>query len=208
MRPIPIVAAVVVVSTMMMSGCAVIGPTLPVVAGARKSEAAFDADRRDCMIQTDLTLQPVADQLNGQVSTAQQFGANNDAIQAAYNTSYGACMAARGNLVPAPAVLPLPDYVQPAPRIALSGIPPQTVSRNGPSLTDAVSGAAMLYLQPTVRNFQQACPGETIAIDAYNAPITPFRASRIVALTEPHGGDCFGQIGETDYLVMQRARDG
>ena len=41
-----------------------IGPTVPVTAGAGKSQAAFEVDRRGCMAMTDRALQPVANQMN------------------------------------------------------------------------------------------------------------------------------------------------
>ena len=47
-------------------------------------------------------------------------------------------------------------------------------------------------------------PGDTVRIDAHEAPIAPGVVARLVGLTEPQGGDCLGSMGEIDYLVVLR----
>ena len=115
MRSIPF-PTVILLPALMLSGCTVIGPTVAVAPGAGKSEAAFEQDHRACMAQTDAALQPVADRLNGQASSPQQFAANNDTIQREYDRSYASCMDARGNILPGElASAQTPEATAPAP---------------------------------------------------------------------------------------------
>ena len=202
MRSMPSVL-IAVLAAPMLSGCTTIGPTVPVMPGAGRSEAVFAEDHRDCMQQTDVALRPVAFRLNLQAVTVPQMQATNDYLQRDYNHAYGGCMAARGNLVGAPASLASNGPMPPAGGV---GFQAPSNSPRGPSLTDATSGAAMFWLRSVLRGFREDCPAETIAVDAYDAPITPVRGSRIVAFTEPHGGSCFGQPGENDYLLTQRGQ--
>ena len=177
-----------------------IGPTIVVTPGVGKSQAAFYADRRGCMATTDQALQPIADRMNAAAQTADQVQANNDQIQRLYNDSFGRCMSAQGNAVAAPAI------AQAAGPPAASASPAVLDRSNSQALSDPQSQAAKHSIAPTVRELLAACTGETIEVDAYDAPISPSRTARLLALTQPHGGSCFGQPGENDYLVVPSGR--
>ena len=183
-----------------LASCMEIGPTVRVEAPAGKSQAAWDQDRAECTSGTDRAIQPFANGLNAEIGrSVDQMRADNDRIQHAYDDRYGRCMAARGNWVaglpPVPTPAPAPDdaVAQVQEGFALS--PPM----------DAVSASAADSVGPQVREFRTACPGELIAVDVRPAPISRTVTARLVALTEPHGGACFGNKGEVDYLVLWRA---
>ncbi len=176
------------------------GPTVFVTPGAGKSQAAFYADRRGCMATTDQALQPVANRMNAAAQTAEQVQANNDQIQRLYDDSFGRCMTARGNAVAAPAI------AQAAGPPAAPASPAVHDRSNSPALSDPQSQAAKHSIAPTVRELLAACAGETIEVDAYDAPVSAARTARLLALTQPHGGSCLGQPGENDYLVARGGR--
>ena len=198
----------ILVPVLIVGACTTIGPTVPVGPGAGKSQEDFGTDRKACMAQTDRMLQPVANRANLQAATTQDVVASNRRIQVAYDRSYGACMASRGNLVPAPAV-PLPsEPMPPTPELALAGPLPVSDASNELALSDPDSLAAKQSVSPKVRSLMAGCPGETIAAAAYDAPLRPGLTARLVVLTQPHGGDCLGHIGESDFLVARTAGGG
>ena len=185
-----------------LASCTEIGPMVAVAPGAGKSAPEYGQDRRECMAQTDRELQPVADAGMLHDRTTGEMAAGNARIQAAYDRSYGSCMAARGNLVPAPAV-PLPGApMPPTPELAVPM--PTWDASNLPVLSDADSNAARASIAPEVHTLLAACPGETIAVAAYDPILAPGVTARLLALTQPNGGGCLGHIGEADFLVARR----
>ncbi len=96
--------APLVAAPILLTACAVIGPTVPMTPSPGKMAEAFESDHRTCMAITDRRLQPVADELDGPKADLRQVAANNELIQEAYNRSYIDCMAARGNVPPSAAV--------------------------------------------------------------------------------------------------------
>ena len=161
-----------------------IGPTVPVTAGAGKSQAAFEVDRRGCMAMTDRALQPIANQMNAAAQSTDQLQANNEEIQRRYDASFDRCMAAQGNTVavaaPTESQAAAVQPAGPAPSVAHD-------RSNSPPLSDPDSQAAKRFVAPTVRELLAACTGETIQVDAYDAPLSPSRTARLIALTQPHG---------------------
>jgi hypothetical protein len=113
-------AASALLPCLLATSCVAIGPTVEVSPGLDKSQAAFAADRAYCGQATDEQLQPVANQLNGSATTADQVAVNNQRIQGDYNHAFGECMAARGNVVPAMA----PSGSQPLPAVPDSNVQP------------------------------------------------------------------------------------
>lgn len=83
-----------------LASCTAIGPTVEVSPGGSKSPAAFADDRASCGRTTDEQLQPIAAKLSFTATSSQQAAENNQRIQEAYNTTFGRCMALRGNIVP------------------------------------------------------------------------------------------------------------
>ncbi len=91
---------IAILAALALSSCIKeIGPTVPVTAGAGKSQEAFDADRRGCMAMTDQALQPVANQMNAAAQSTDQLQANNEEIQRRYDASFDQCMATKGNVI-------------------------------------------------------------------------------------------------------------
>ena len=197
------VIAAVAIPALMTASCTTIGPTIPVSPGAGKSQEEFQTDRKACMARTDQALQPVANRANLQAANIQDVADSNKRIQLAYDQSYDTCMASRGNLVPAPAV-PLPsEPMQPSLPPTLASSLPVSDASNEPALSDPDSLAAKQSVAPKLRALLAGCPGESIAVMAYDAPLRPGVTARLVVLTQPSGGDCLGHIGESDFLVAR-----
>lgn len=168
-------AAILSVSGLILSACALVGPTIQVQPPLGKTFAAFEADRRACMAGTDQQVQPIA---NRRASTPAQ-------IQQIYNVSYGQCMSSRGNLVAATAMLP---------------------SANGADasgLSDPGSVAALRSLAPVIDEAKRNCEGDQVAARVTEAALSPSVNARIIELTTPNGGSCFGQPGSNAYLVAK-----
>ena len=108
-------------------------------------------------------------------------------------------MTARGNVVAGMSPVPTPA---PAPDDAVAQVQ-EALHRS--RTMDAVSAAAARSVEQQVAGFRAACAGETIDIDVRPAPVSATLTARLVALTLPHGGGCFGTLGEVDYLVARRA---
>jgi hypothetical protein len=183
---------------LLLQGCTTIGPTVHVEAGPGKSQAEWDEDRGACMKETDRAVQPFANGLNVDFGrTADQVRSDNGRIQQAYDNDYGHCMATRGNrvagLAPVPTPAPMPGDAVGQAQEALDLSP----------VMDAVSASAAGSVEAKAKEFRGACPGEVIAVNVRPAPISRTAVTRLVALTEPHGGGCFGNKGEVDYLVMR-----
>ena len=204
MSPLRVVATTVV-AALMVASCTEIGPTIPVGPGAGKSHDEFERDRKVCMAATDQALQPVATRANLQATTTQDVVDSNQRIQVAYDQSFDTCMASRGNLVPAPTVPPPSVPMPPSLPPALANSLPVSDASNMPDLADPESLDAKASVSPKVRALLAACPGETIAVAAYDAPLRPGITARLVALTQPNGGDCLGHIGESDLLIIKAA---
>jgi hypothetical protein len=84
--------------------CVAIGPTIPIQPAPRRSQAAFNEDRRACLSLTDQRVQPVANRSSAAVlSGAGQATSTPADLQVLYNSTFAQCMAARGNLVAQPA---------------------------------------------------------------------------------------------------------
>jgi hypothetical protein len=186
-------------AALLVMSCTEIGPTVHVEAGAEKSQAAWDDDHRVCMAETDRAVQPFANGLNVDLGrTADQVRSDNGRIQQAYDDHYGHCMASLGNrvagLAPVQRPAPMPDDAVGQAQEALDLSP----------VMDSVSASAARSVEAKVKEFRGACPGEVIAVNVRLAPISRTAVTRLVALTEPHGGACFGNKGEVDYLVMRR----
>ena len=197
-------SGIVFLAALALSSCTKeIGPTVPVTAAAGKSQAAFDADRRGCMATTDHALQPVADRMNAAAQTTDQLQANNEDIQRQYDASYGRCMAQQGNSV---AMVAAPADSQASTQAAGHDQSAAHDRSNSQPLSDPESQAAKRFIAPTVRELLAGCTGETIQVDAYDAPLSPLRTARLVTLTQPHGGSCLGEPGENDYLVVRSGR--
>ncbi len=175
-RAMPLAAAALLLSACMT----VVGPTVPVQPSAGKSPLAFQGDHIACMASTTAQVQPVANR--GTSSTA--------AIQGMFNAAYGGCMAARGNVVLAAAPVGAP---------AVGG-----TGAGGRS--DLDSQAARRSLAAVIDGFRRACEGERIAIGVTGAAVSPGVEARMVELTTPEGGSCFGQPGQNSYLVAKKGQ--
>jgi hypothetical protein len=114
-----------------------------------------------------------------------------------YNDRYGQCMSARGNVVS-------PPTGNPAPTPGSDPAPAQTLTRTN-EITDPASLEAEQSLAPLIGKMRRDCYGEDIAVGVWNAELSSGMTSRLVALSEPHGGSCFGQPGENDYLLERRS---
>ncbi len=165
-------------SALLLSACAtLIWPTVPVQPSAGKSPFAFQGDRAACMASTTAQVQPVA--VRRADSTA--------AIQGMFNAAYGACMAARGNVVLAAA---------PATASGMGGT-------GAGGLSDPDSLAARQSLGAVIDGFRRNCDGERIAVTVTEAALSPAVEARMIELTTPGGGNCFGQPGRNAYLVAK-----
>ena len=173
----------------LLTACVVIGPTVPVTPAAGRSPAAFAEDRRACMAVTDKQVQPVANR-SATASMAGRPGALSTAdLQNIYDATFGQCMAARGNLVAA---------APSAPRF------PSDSLKNATDLDDPTSTSARKSVQDVLTSAQRSCPGERIVITVMDAPIASASMSRLVALSTPYGGTCFGQPGQNTYLLAKQ----
>ena len=182
-----------------------IGPTITTGPGPGKSVGTWEVDKRECMVETDGELQPVANSMNAAAATISQTRAVNARLQAMYDRSYGHCLSARNDLVPAPAI-PLQGVPEPpTPEVAIAGGQRAIDASTTPGLSDRVSKDAERFVSSETRALREACPGGTVRLDVHEAPISPGVVARLVGLTEPHGGDCLGTLGELDYLVSKRA---
>lgn len=165
-------------SALLLSACAtLIGPTVPVQPSAGKSPFAFQGDRASCVASTTAQVQPVADRRTS--STA--------VLQGMFDAAYGGCMAARGNVVLAAA---------PATAPGMGG-------REAGGLSDPDSLAARRSLGAVIDGFRRNCDGERIAVTVTEAALSPIVEARMVELTTPGGGNCFGQPGRNVYLVVR-----
>ena len=176
-----------------LAGCVVIGPTVPVTPGAGRTPAAFSDDRRACLATTDQQVQPVADrraaaaQAGGQGARAPTI--TNADLQRMYNETYGQCMTARGNVVGA--TPGGPQY-------------PSDKLQAATDLTDPDSNGARAAVQDVVAGFQNSCPGERIVVTVTDAPLGASVKARLVALSTPYGGTCFGQPGQNTYVLAKQ----
>ena len=190
--------ALALIAVLLVASCTEIGPKVRVEAGAGKSQAALEQDGAACRADTDMAVQPVANSLNLAVGrSAEQVQADNDRIQGAYDERYGQCMAAKGNhvagIAPPATPTPRPDDALKQAQEALDISPPM----------DAISTSAAQSVGAKVQEFRQACPGEVIAVGVRPVEISSTVVSRLVRLTELHGGSCFGAHGEVDYLLIR-----
>ena len=195
-------AVSVALTALLLASCTEIGPTVHVEAGAGKSQAAWDDDRGACTAETDRAVQPFANGLNVDFGrTADQVRADNGRIQQAYDDHYGQCMAAHGNRVAGLAPVPTPA---PAADDAVGQVQ-EALALSHPM--DAISTSAAGSVASQITEFRASCPEEVIAVDVRPALVSRTVTARLVALTLPHGGACFGNKGEVDYLLVMR-RDG
>lgn len=191
--------AAAMAAAVLLQSCMAIGPTVRVDPNPGKSQAAWDEDRASCMSETDAAIQPMSNALDMNVGrTTEQMRSDNGRIQRAYDDRYGHCMVARGNRVAGLAPIPTPA---PRPGDAVAQVK-EAFDRS--PVRDGISASAAAYLEPQVRDFRLACPEEVIAVDVRPAPVSSSVTARLVALTLPHGGGCFGAHGEVDYLIVRR----
>ena len=194
-----------VIPAMLACACTTtIGPRITAGPGWGKSVGEWEADKRECMAGTDASLQPVADAMNAGAVTIGRMEAVNARLQAMYDASYGSCLLARNDLVPAPAIPLRGVPVPPTPEAALVGGQRAIDASTTPGLSDRESLDAERFVAGETRDLRAACPGDTVRLDAHDAPLSPGTVARLVGLTEPHGGDCLGSMGELDYLVARR----
>ena len=169
-------------SALLLSACAtVIGPTVAVHPSAGKPPLAFQGDRAACMASTTAQVQPVADRGGNSVA----------AIQGMFDAAYGACMAARGNLVLAAAPATAPGVGMGRGGVELGG------------LRDPDSVAARQSLAAVTDRFRRDCDGERILVSVTEALLSPAADARLVELSTPGGGNCFGQPGRNAYLLAK-----
>ncbi len=151
------------------------GPTVPVQPAPGRAPAAFLADRRACMAQTDAQLQPVADRRGGTPAR----------IHAMYDASYGRGMASHCNVVAAEA------------GSAAAG------GTASPGLRDPDSAGARRSLAAVIAGFRRNCGCERIDVRVTEAVLSSSAEARIVELTTPDGGNCFDQPGQDTCLVAK-----
>ena len=186
-----------------LAGCAVIGPTIPTAPGPGKSMVDWDRDQRECRAATDATLQPQANAMNGAATSTDQVAANNARIKQIYDADYAGCLTARGDLAQAPTSPQPSTPTRQAPEIFAAGGDRAGDAASTPAPSDPISESAKHAVAGKVAEFLAACPGESIEVDAHDAPISPKVTARLVGLTQPAGGDCLGSIGEQDYLLAR-----
>ena len=170
-------AATWTAAALLLSACTVVGPTVPVQPSAGKSPVAFQGDHAACMASTTAQVQPVADRGRDRVA----------AIQGMFNAAYGGCMAARGNVVLAAAPIGAP---------AGGGM-------GAGGQADPGSQAARQSLAAVIDGFRRDCDGERIAVGGTGAAVSAGVEARMVELTTPEGGSCFGQPGQNSYLLAK-----
>ena len=176
----------------LLAACVAIGPKVPVTPAAGRSQAAFDEDRRACMTATDQQVQPIANRAATTALAGRQGAMTTTDLQRLYDASYGQCMAARSNLVAA---------APSGPRF------PSESLQNATDLTDPDSMSARQSVQDLLTGFARSCPGERIVVNVTDAPIASTSTIRLVALSTPYGGSCFGQPGQNTYLLAKRGPD-
>lgn len=125
-------------------------------------------------------VQPVADRRTANVT----------AIQGLFNAAYGGCMTARGNIVLAAAPVGAPAG--------------RGTGADGRS--DLDSQAAQRSLAAVIDGFRRDCSGERIVAAVTRAALSPAVETRMVELTTPEGGNCFGQPGQNSYLVAKKGQ--
>ena len=174
----PLTAASLAASALLLSACTtVVGPTVPVRPSAGKSPLMFQGDHVACMASTTAQVQPVADRGRDRVAT----------IQRLFDTAYGGCMAARGNVI-------------------LAGAPAGAPAGGGTAArgrSDLDSQAARRSLAALIDGFRRDCDGKRIAVGVTGAAVSPGVEARMVELTTPDGGSCFGQPGQNSYLLAK-----
>ena len=171
-------AATLTASALLLSACTtVVGPTVPVQPSAGKSPLAFRGDHVACMASTTAQVQPVADRGKERVAT----------IQRLFDAAYGGCMSARGNVVLA---------------AAPAGAPAGGGTAAG-GQSDLDSQAARRSLGALIDGFRRDCDRERIAIAVTRPALSPSIEARMVELTTPDGGSCFGQPGSNAYLLVK-----
>jgi hypothetical protein len=164
-------------SALLLSACAtMVGPTVPVQPSPGKSPLAFRGDHAACMASATRQVQPVADRRADSMA----------AIQGMFNAAYGDCMAAHGNVV-----------------LAAAPAAAARVGTGAGSLSDPDSLAARRSLGAVIDGFRRDCDGERIAVTVTEAALSPAVEARMVELTTPGGGNCFGQPGSNAYLVAK-----
>ena len=165
-------------SALLLSACAtLIGPTVHVQPSAGKPPFAFQGDHAACMASTTAQVQPIADRRSDSTAT----------IQGMFNAAYGGCMAARGNTVLA----------------AAPATTPAGIGMGEGGLSDPDSRAARQSLAGVIDGFRRDCDGERIAVTVTEAAVSPAVEARMVELTTPGGGNCFGQPGSNAYLLAK-----
>ena len=160
-----------------LTACTMVGPTLFVGPGPGRTQASLAVDRQACMAQTDTALRPIS--LGPGMTTAK--------VQEMYNSSYGQCMADKGNLV--------------AGRSAVSRLTPGMAEANPQN--DSDSAAARRSLSNVIAEFARSCEGERIEAKVTSVTLAPSLHARLVTLSTPDGGMCFGQPGQNDYLLVK-----
>ena len=171
-------AATLTASALLLSACTtVVGPTVPVQPSAGKSPLAFQGDHAACMASTTAQVQPVANRGMDRVAT----------IQGMFDAAYGGCMSARGNVVLA---------------AAPAGAPAGGGTAAG-GQSDLDSQAARRSLAALIDGFRRDCDRERIAVAVTRAALSPSTEARMVELTTPDGGSCFGQPGQNSYLLAK-----
>ena len=188
----------VMVQGLMLACCTTIGPTVEASPAPGKTQAAFAQDRRACMASTDASLQPVATRMNLSAGSAEEVAAGNARIQIMYSDRFGQCMSARGDAVLASASAPVESQDVGSPIEA--AVTPASRSASDSTFLDAEQALA-----PVVARLRHDCEGENIIPRAQKVSLSGQGAARLVTLTEPHGGSCFGEPGENDYLVERHA---
>jgi hypothetical protein len=175
--------------------CGAHGPGVAGAAPAR-SEEEWRADRAACIADADRGAESLATARDTAVGGARPARVGGGELQRAYDGIYGRCMAARGydvaGLALAATPAPRPDDAVARMTEALALAPPM----------DAISASAARHLDPQVQWFRGACPGRTIAVDVRPAMIARDAVTRVVSMTEPHGGSCLGAKAELSYLVQ------
>ena len=184
----------VIVQCLVVSSCTTIGPPVAVSPAPGKAANAFAEDRRACMAPTDASLQPLATTMNVIASSVDKITTGNARIQVMYDNRFGQCMSARGNAVLASASA----FTQPQ---GAASQPGGEATFKLSSAGDPASLEAQRALAPMIPRLRHDCDGEDIVPRARQVRLSGEGTARLVTLTEPHGGSCFGEPGENDYLV-------
>ena len=169
----------------LLSACTLVGPTVAVQPGPGLTSATLAEDRRACMAETDAHLRLVA----------LRPGMGPAAMQPLYDRTYGDCMGRRGNLVTAAR----PPGTSPAATAVPAGGGGVTYS----GLRDPDSVAARQSQYGEVESSRRACPDERIDVATNDLPLSPGVVARLVELSTPGGGLCFGQPGTNAYVMAK-----